>query len=174
MRGILRAHGAGVEIHSQPGKGTRIKLYFPAAPTHVHGHEKAEEKTTIGAALSGTLLLAEDEITLREIGREMAERLGFSVVEAADGEEAWEHFRRDPSRFRAVVLDLTMPRRGGLEVYALIRNEAPALPIVLCSGYSREEIPEPRDSEEPRVFLQKPFTFRQFEAALREVLGLQS
>ena len=173
MRGILRAHRAGIEIHSQPAKGTRIKLYFPASSTHVHGHEKAAEPVAPGAALSGTLLLAEDEITLREIGREMAERLGFSVIEAADGEEAWEHFRREPARFRAVVLDLTMPRRGGLEVYAMIRNEAPTLPIVLCSGYSREEIPEPRDSEEPRVFLQKPFTFRQFEAALREVLELQ-
>ncbi len=174
MRGILRAHRAGIEIHSQPGKGTRIKLYFPASSTLDKGYEKAEEQAAPGAALSGTLLLAEDETTLREIGREMAERLGFSVVEAADGEEAWEHFRREPTRFRAVVLDLTMPRRGGLEVYALIRNQAPALPVVLCSGYSCEEIPVPRDSEEPRVFLQKPFTFRQFEAALREVLELHT
>ena len=174
MRGILRAHRAGIEIHSQPGRGTRIKLYFPISPAGAEGLEATEAPEAGGTALSGTILLAEDESILREIAREMVERLGFSVVEASDGEEAWEHFRREPSRFRAVVLDLTMPRRGGLEVYALIRDQAPALPIVLCSGYSREEIPEPRDSEEPRVFLQKPFTFRQFEAALREVLGLQS
>ncbi len=174
MRGILRAHGAGFEIHSQPGRGTRIKLYFPVSPTGAGGPEVAEAPVAGGNALSGTILLAEDETILREIVREMIERIGFSVVEAADGEEAWEHFRQEPSRFRAVVLDLTMPRRGGLEVYAMIRDEAPDLPIVLCSGYSRDEIPEPRDSEEPRTFLQKPFTFRQFEAALREVLGFQS
>jgi len=174
MRGILRAHGAGIEIHSQPGEGTRIKLYFPVSPAGAEGAEAAEALEAGGTALSGTILLAEDETILREIVREMVERLGFSVVEASDGEEAWEHFRREPTRFRAVVLDLTMPRRGGLEVYALIRNEAPNLPVVLCSGYSHDEIPEPRDSEEPRAFLQKPFTFRQFEAALRDVLGLQS
>ncbi len=172
MRGILRAHGAGIEIHSQPGKGTRVKLYFPVSPTEGPEPEPVETPAAGDRGLSGTILLAEDETILREIVREMIERLGFSVVEAADGEEAWEHFCREPSRFRAVVLDLTMPRRGGLEVYAMIRGEAPALPIVLCSGYSRDEIPEPRDSHEPRAFLQKPFTFRQFEAALREVLGL--
>ncbi len=172
MRGILRAHGAGLEIHSEPGEGTCIDLYFPGAQAADLRAEAVESGALDSTVLSGTLLLAEDEITIRETSRQMFERLGFQVIEAADGDEAWTLFLAHRSSLSAVVLDLTMPRRGGLEVYALIRSETPRMPVVLCSGYSREAIPEPLDPLEPRVFLQKPFTFRQMEAALREVLIL--
>jgi len=172
MRGILRGHEAGVEIHSQPGKGTSIVLYFPVLRLEDLRAEAVEPGPAAAIPLTGTLLLAEDEVTIRETSRAMAERLGMEVVEAGDGEEAWARYQECPSRFRVVVLDLTMPRRGGLEVYALIRREAPRMPVILCSGYSREAIPEVQDAFEPRVFLQKPFTHRQFEAALRDVLAL--
>ena len=172
MRGILRGHGAGVEIHSQPGKGTSIVLYFPVLRLEDLRAEAVEPGPAAAIPLTGTLLLAEDEVTIRETSRAMAERLGMEVIEAGDGEEAWARYQECPSRFRVVVLDLTMPRRGGLEVYALIRREAPRMPVILCSGYSREAIPEVQDAFEPRVFLQKPFTHRQFEAALRDVLAL--
>ena len=171
-RGILRSHGAGLKIHSKPGEGTCIELYFPVAHMESSRIEALASNLRGSAGLSGTLLLAEDEITIRETSRKMAERLGFQVIEAADGEEAWTLFQAHRSTLSIVVLDLTMPRRGGLEVYAEIRREAPGMPVVLCSGYSREAIPEVLDALEPRGFLQKPFTFRQFETALREVLAL--
>jgi PAS domain S-box-containing protein len=170
IRGILRSHRAGLEIHSQVGEGTSVALYFPALKTGEIEQSHAKLEAGTFAAMTGIILLAEDEATIRETSRAMAERLGFEVIEAADGEEAWTLFQANRSRLRGVVLDLTMPRRGGLEVYGLIRKESPSLPVVLCSGYSREEVPKPLDAREPRAFLQKPFTFRQFEAALREVL----
>jgi len=172
IQGILKAHRAAIEIRSEPGKGTCITLFFPATMadgTQIPSLGEVLERST---QLSGTLLLAEDEQVIRETSRLMAERLGFQVIEAVDGEEAWILFQKHRAELSVVVLDLTMPRRGGLEVYRLIRAEAPRMPVVLCSGYSREAIPEPLGCDEPRGFLQKPFTYRQFEAALRDVVGL--
>jgi signal transduction histidine kinase/CheY-like chemotaxis protein len=172
LQGILRGHKAGIEIQSEPGRGTCISLYFPA--TLADGTPLLVPKALEGSdtELSGLLLLAEDEQTIRENSRQMAERLGFQVLEAADGEEAWSLFQAYESSITAVVLDLTMPRRGGAEVYSLIRARMSWMPVVLCSGYSREAIPDPTGNGEPRVFLQKPFSFRQFESSLREVLAL--
>jgi PAS domain S-box-containing protein len=170
MRGILRTHHAGIEIDSQLGKGTTIALHFPAmeAPAAAAPERLAEGPS--GNHCFGTLLLAEDEPIIRDLSCQMAERLGFQVLAAEDGEVAWAIFQEHADDIRVAVLDLTMPRLGGAEVYALIRNGHPGLPILLCSGYSREAIPEALSPSEPRGFLQKPFTFVQFGAALRELM----
>jgi len=170
IRGILRAHRAGIEITSRLGEGTTITLHFPMTEeTHDPGEEGAAAATPV-KAFTGILLLAEDEPVIRDLSTQMAERLGFQVLGAEDGEVAWEAFQARESEITAVVLDLTMPRRGGAEVYALIRERAPRLPILLCSGYSKEAIPEALGPDEPRGFLQKPFTYAQFETALRGLL----
>jgi len=64
-----------------------------------------------------------------------------------------------------------MPRRSGTEVYRLIRSRNPRLPILLCSGYSREAVPASQDPDEPRVFLPKPFTYALLAATLRDLMG---
>lgn len=172
MRGILRAHRAGIEIQSELGVGTCITLFFPATTADGAHLSSAKDASAGSSRLSGLLLLAEDEQIIRETSRTMAERLGFQVIEAADGEEAWSLFQLHETEINVVILDLTMPRRGGAEVYRLIRERVRRMPVVLCSGYSREAIPEPSEAGEPRVFLQKPFSFRQFENSLRETLAL--
>lgn len=101
----------------------------------------------------------------------MVERLGMEALVAPDGEEAWSLFQAHQGQVRAALLDLTMPRRSGVEVYRLIRKIAPDLPVVICSGFSREALPELRDSSERRVFLAKPYTFEQLEEALRKAMG---
>ena len=170
LRGILRAHRAGIDVQSQPGRGTRIVLYFPVDKSVSEPEKPGAGPAQVSTRFSGTLLLAEDEIVIRETTREMAERLGFEVLEAMDGEQALDIFKARGKDLKAVMLDLTMPRRGGIEVYSLIRQECPELPIVLCSGYSREAIPDMESPGEPRAFLQKPFTFAQLQAVLEEVL----
>ena len=170
MRGILQAHHAGLEIHSKPGEGTALHLFFPASD--LTPQPETATKTTPRAIDSGGLiLLAEDEPCIRETSRMMAERMGFQVIEAKDGEEAWSLFQSHRDELRLVILDLTMPRRGGAEVYQLIRKQSETIPILLCSGYSRDALPGKRDPLEPREFLQKPFSSQDFEAAIRDLLG---
>ncbi|WP_005036820.1 CHASE domain-containing protein [Holophaga foetida] len=170
IRGILRTHRAGIEIVSQPGEGTTIGVYFPAAQDALlPGTVSAAVTSTV--PLTGLLLLAEDEPALRETAQQMLERLGMEVLVAADGEEAWSLFQAHREQVSIALLDLTMPRRSGVEVYGLIRSVAPDLPVIICSGFSREAMPELKDASERRVFLAKPYTFEQLEQALRKVLG---
>ena len=170
MRGILRAHRAGIEISSKLGEGTTITLHFPATEPVSPDPLEETDHAYIPPPLPGTLLLAEDEPAIRNLTRQMAERLGYQVLEAEDGEVAWEIFQERQREIQVVILDLTMPRKGGAEVYALIRSQWPDLPILICSGYSREAIPPAQGPDEPRAFLQKPFSFAQLERALRKLM----
>jgi CheY-like chemotaxis protein len=171
IRGILTTHHAGIEVASRAGAGTTITLHFPVAPVPALEEPAADTSSPAKPAFTGTLLLAEDERVIRELTTEMAERLGFRVLAAEDGEEAWTLFQEHQADIRGVVLDLTMPRRSGTEVYRLIRSRHPRMPILLCSGYSREAVPESQGPDEPRVFLQKPFTYAQLAVALRDLMG---
>ncbi|MDP2876152.1 MAG: CHASE domain-containing protein [Holophaga sp.] len=169
LRGILRAHRAGIEVHSQVGSGTRIVIYLPLDTSLGNQAPEISVAEKAPTRFLGTILVAEDEIVIRETTRAMAERLGFVVLEAADGEEALNHFRAQGDRLSVVMLDLTMPRLGGIEVYSEIRRINPTIPIILCSGYSREAIPPMESPDEPRAFLQKPFSFSQLRTALEDV-----
>jgi CheY-like chemotaxis protein len=170
IRGILSTHHAGIEVDSAPGAGTTVTLHFPAVEARPADEPEADAAAPVGAFGGGTLLLAEDEQVIRDLTTEMAERLGFQVLSAEDGEAAWQLFQAHQEQIRLAVLDLTMPRRSGAELYRLIRQRHPRLPILLCSGYSREAVPEAQGPTEPRTFLQKPFTFQQLGTALRELL----
>jgi len=173
IRGILTTHHAGIEVRSRPGAGTTVTLHFPAVAGPAATIPAASAPGPASQAGAGTLLLAEDEPVIRELSTQMAERLGFRVLAAGDGEQAWQLFQAHQDEITVVMLDLTMPRRSGGEVYGLIRTLGPDLPILLCSGYSRQAVPEPRSPDEPRGFLQKPFTFAQLDAALRDLTGRQ-
>jgi PAS domain S-box-containing protein len=165
MRGILRAHRAGIEIQSQPGRGTLFRVHFPVDPSAVRGPDTAHRDEVDVRTLRGPLLLAEDEPAVRDATRQMVQRFGMTVVDAADGDAAWAAFQSRPDLV-AVILDLTMPRRGGAEVHRLIRAVNPRIPILLTSGYSKEAVPELQVEGHPTVFLQKPYSLSQLEAAL--------
>nr|WP_320133927.1 CHASE domain-containing protein [uncultured Holophaga sp.] len=172
IRGILKAHRAGIGIHSRPGEGTRIQVIFPLRP---EGWMPVSPADAMGEAtlpdFSGVLLIAEDEPALRETARLMVSRLGLQPLLACDGDEAWSLYQAHREEIAAAFLDLTMPGRSGTEVYRLIRGLDPDLPVVICSGYSREDIPEPTHAGERRTFLAKPYSFRQLQEALAAVMA---
>ncbi len=171
--GVMRSHRGGVQVESQPGRGTTFYLFFNAdfraAEAVAAVAPLAPPRRTDTAPLAGTLLVADDEEILREVAQRMGERLGLRVQVAADGLQAWSRFcELQGGDLRALLLDLTMPGLSGLEVYRRVREVAPTLPVVLSSGYSRDELPtEPTGT--PTAFLQKPFTYTEFSAALRSV-----
>jgi PAS domain S-box-containing protein len=170
LRGILRAHRAGLEVGSRVGQGTTMTVHFPAlAATDPQAAVEPAERVRTGTG--GLVLLAEDEASIRELATQMLERLGFQVLAGEDGEAGWDLYRQHQKEIRAVILDLGAARRGGADLYDRIRACDPGLPILLCSGYSREGQPEPPRPGEPRGFLEKPFTFGRLDAALRDLLG---
>ncbi|MBI5499280.1 MAG: PAS domain S-box protein [Deltaproteobacteria bacterium] len=164
--GIVRAHGAGLELRSEPGCGTTVRVHFPrtadAAP--LRPSQAAPPGEFRG---SGLVLVVDDEEAPRLVARAMLERLGFATQGAADGETAIEEFRRTSDRLAAVVLDLTMPGTAGDRVLAELRLIRPDVPVVMVSGY---EEPALRDGLRPDAFVHKPFVLEELVEALRRVM----
>jgi len=135
VRGILRSHGAGFEIDSTIGHGTRFRIAFPIrepATTYVPLLDSENDAAVRG---SGLVLIAEDEDDVREASANALREAGFEVVVARDGIEAIERIQAEGTRLRAVVSDLRMPRMSGHELYEALRRDHPTLPFVLCTGF---------------------------------------
>jgi len=119
---------------------------------------------------SGTVLVVEDEETVRTTVEKILIALGFSVVLASDGYEGVTRFTRDQFRFRLVLLDLTMPKLDGVQVYSEIRRLNTLVPILLMSGYSEQQARARFTDKALSGFLQKPFDIPTLQRALQAAL----
>jgi DNA-binding NtrC family response regulator len=120
---------------------------------------------------SGVILLVDDEPTIRAILRQGLEASGFKVLEAVDGVDGFASFVRHRSSITLVLLDLTMPRMGGDEVYEEIHKLAPEVPVVLMSGYSMEEATAALSGRGLAGFLSKPCSIKEALAVVTRALA---
>ncbi|MCD4748211.1 MAG: response regulator, partial [Thermoanaerobaculales bacterium] len=112
----------------------------------------------------------DDDAMIRGLAPRMLERLGFQAITAADGEEALEIFRDRAEDISCVLLDLTMPRMGGEETFAAMRQVKADVPVILTSGYNEQFVTEGFSGKGLAGFLQKPFVVEALARVLREVL----
>jgi len=155
--GIVRGHNGAIKVYSEPGRGTTFKVLLPAVETPAAcGHEP--HAVTGGAWRgSGTILLVDDEPTVRALGTRILQRAGFEVITARDGREAVDLFRAQPDTIVCVLLDLTMPRLGGEDAYRELRRIRPDVCVVLSSGYNEQEVSQRFAGKKLAGFIQKPY-----------------
>ncbi len=122
--GIVRGHQGAIQCTSVLGQGTTFKVLFPACPLHAKIAEGAEAAAQKWRG-SGTILVVDDEETIRALARHMLLKMGFQVLTAVDGREALEIFRAEGDKIRLVLLDMTMPHLDGDETF---RGAPAALP----------------------------------------------
>ncbi len=165
MLGILRSHGARIQLESAVGSGSTFTVYFRPGGG---AEETAMADPRAGAWKgSGRLLLVDDEEQIRHAVAPLLRSIGFEVVEAAHGREAVARYQRE-GPFRLVLMDLSMPHMDGMEAFREIRALDPAAKVILLSGYN----PTGSLGPEPGLcgFLQKPFRLDQIREALRKAL----
>ncbi len=164
--GILKQSGGAVRVFSRPGGGTTVRLLFPRVAAEPRTGGTAAQAVPL-RGWGGTVLLVDDEPSVRRATRRMLERAGFAVIDAPNGEEALRCARAHPGPIALLVTDVVMPLMGGPELAEHLARERPDTPVLFVSGYSEENaFSGGRGGTEGR-FLHKPFTLE----ALIEAAG---
>ncbi|WP_136512942.1 PocR ligand-binding domain-containing protein [Geomonas edaphica] len=166
VMGIVRGHRGGIKVLSDPGVGTTIRVFLPAA----------QESPKVVEAAGGTglwqghgrVLLVDDEDEVRSVGGELLKALGFTVVTAADGEEAVQRFSESRD-FSFVILDLTMPRMDGEQCYRALHSIDPVVKVIIASGYSEQEVARKFTGAAVTGFVQKPYRLATLRDAVRKL-----
>ena len=155
--GIIRSHQGGLVVDSKIGQGTTFTLLLPASDAAAE-HLLSRAPFATPAARTGTVLIVDDEESVRTVAVQMFSMMGMYPLTACDGVEAMKVFQRHQKEIRLIVLDLTMPRMNGEETLRKIRALSPDVPVILTSGYNRTALPPSLTSDPTVSFLQKPFS----------------
>jgi signal transduction histidine kinase len=137
--GIIKQHEGYVNVYSEPGNGTTFKIYLPEIVSATSGSEQAAEE---GPPPRGTetLLVAEDDKSVRDLVKKVLEQFGYTVIAAADGEDAISKFLENRDKIELLLFDLVMPKKTGKEAYDEIRKIKPDVKIIFSSGYAPDII----------------------------------
>jgi two-component system, cell cycle sensor histidine kinase and response regulator CckA len=167
--GIVRGHNGAMKIYSEEGRGSTFKILLPTSETALKS-EISERESIDGWRGKGLILLIDDEPVVREVGLQLLEYHGFTVLTAEDGRAGLELFRRHAGEIACVFLDLTMPHMSGQEVYREIHQISPETPVILMSGYNEKEATGQFAGKGLAGFLQKPFQREKLVQTLRNTL----
>jgi PAS domain S-box-containing protein len=167
--GMVRGHGGAIDVESSPGRGTRVRVFFPACPGQAAPSAPALTPQVRG---QGVVLVVDDEKNVLLSIDLLLRGFGFEVIVARDGLEAVDAFRARSAEIDVVLLDLTMPRMNGLETLEQLRRIAPAVRVILTSGYGEGPFGgEPRRCEGPDAVLPKPYAAEHLLATIQRLMS---
>jgi CheY-like chemotaxis protein len=164
--GIVRGHKGAINVYSEEDKGTTFKILLPASgkPVEIFNHDRQTDDWHG----SGTVLLVDDEETVRGIGKEMLHELGFTTITASDGKEAIDIFKQTPD-ITFVLLDLTMPHMDGDQCFRELRQLKPDVKVIMSSGFSEYEVTQKFSGKGLAGFIQKPYKLSVLKQAIQKI-----
>ncbi|HEY6838796.1 MAG TPA: ATP-binding protein, partial [Geobacteraceae bacterium] len=134
--GIVKHHNGYITCYSEPGQGTTFRIYLPLAREEARCEGEVAEVYAPGG--TETLLVAEDDPTVRALTKGILTEFGYTVIEAGDGEEAVARFRERPEEIRLCLFDVVMPKMRGAEACEEIRRIRPGTRVLFMSGYQED------------------------------------
>jgi CheY-like chemotaxis protein len=167
--GIIENHGGFIRVHSELGKGATFSIFLPAVPESPPVEAKEDVAGEIRKGRE-TVLLVDDEAMVLEVGKAMLAKLGYRVLEAADGREALDLMSRHEGEVRLVILDMIMPGMSGSETYDRLHALHPRVRVLLSSGYSLNGQAQEIMERGCDGFIQKPFNVQDLAAKVRSML----
>jgi PAS domain S-box-containing protein len=170
--GIIKQHDGYIKVTSRPGHGTTFRILIPLLSSSLKKPKAATNAEIFAepSASSGTVLIAEDNSSVRKLMRLVLEKAGYTVIEAVDGDEAVTKFRECPD-IDLVILDVIMPKKDGRQAYEEIRQIKPDARILLASGYTADVLRRKGILDGGPDLLQKPISPRALLYKVAEVIG---
>jgi CheY-like chemotaxis protein len=172
VHGIVKQTGGHIEVYSEPGRGTALKLYFPAVDRAVlQPAAIVEAPRAVGTE---TILLVEDEDAVRRLALLALESHGYTVHAASSGEEALQLARTCGRHLALLVTDVVMPGMDGAELAEALKSACPALQVLFVSGYTEDAVVRHGILHGEVEFLQKPYSPSSLARKVRDVLDRRS
>jgi CheY-like chemotaxis protein len=168
--GIIKGHDGYIHVTSRKGHGASFSIYLPASEKTVRETFRHADGLITGTE---TVLFVDDEEAIREVGEELLQAMGYSVLLARDGKEAIELYERNGDNIDIVLLDIVMPHMGGSEVYEKMKEINPNIKVLLLSGYSIDGEATDILDRGCDGFIQKPFTMKELSGKIREIMGTE-
>ncbi|MGO9375756.1 MAG: ATP-binding protein [Syntrophobacteraceae bacterium] len=167
VHGILERHQGKIVVYSKPGEGTTFNVYLPKIESVAA--LKCEIDTLIPKG-NERIIFVDDEEVLADLGQQMLEHLGYSVLRKTSSVEALELFMAQPEHFDLVVTDYTMPQMTGADLAKEVMRIRPDIPVILCTGFTERITEEKAKDMGIRAFLMKPLSLRDVAESVRNAL----
>jgi CheY-like chemotaxis protein len=166
--GLVKQHGGFISVYSEPGLGTTVRIYFPVI-TEAVSPKRAAAAAEIQEGKE-TILLVEDDATLRRTAKRVLEKFGYTVVTATDGLDALTIIRARATPADLIISDVVMPHASGPQLLSALREAGAAPRMLFTSGYAARDVQERATLESGVPFLPKPWTIAELLRKVREVL----
>jgi CheY-like chemotaxis protein len=166
---IIKQHGGFIKVYSEPGQGTVFKIHLLLSEDPTSPDKKTDAAIPVKRG-NETVLVAEDDASLRQLSRIMLESFGYTVITAVDGEDAISKFMENRERISLVMLDMIMPKKNGKEVRDALIKVSPGIKILFSSGYTMDIIKTNELAETDYDFIHKPYHPTELLKKVREIL----